>query len=278
MKQETYTSEELKEIQKKELEILKEIDKLCGGNNIEYFIVGGTALGAVRHKGFIPWDDDIDIGMRRAEYEKFLEIAPDKLDKKYYLQSPYTDNKVPYFFAKVRMNDTVFMEYCNRNTKMHHGIYVDVFPFDEVPDDDVLGRKHFLRVQRLIRWFTLKTVKDVSREPENIKQKLRAVVRRIIYVCASVIPIKTITKKLQSEITKYNGTNQQSYTCLNCPKYKGDMVLRERSFPLVECEFEDMTVYMPRNKDEYLRTHYGDYMQLPSENERVGHKPYRIQF
>ncbi len=89
----------------------------------------------MEHGGFIPWDDDVDIGMTRENYEKFLEIAPEKLKNDYFLQTRKTDKKAPYMYAKVRKNGTVFMEWNKRNLDMHHGIYIDIFPYDNVPDD-----------------------------------------------------------------------------------------------------------------------------------------------
>ena len=100
-----YKSDELKRIQEKECYILESIVSICERNCIEYFLIGGTCLGAVRHNGFIPWDDDIDIGMTRENYDKFLSIAKEQLPSNLYLQKPGLDDRVcPYFYAKVRLN------------------------------------------------------------------------------------------------------------------------------------------------------------------------------
>lgn len=106
-----YYGEELKKVQECELEILAEVIKVCNENSIEYFVIGGTALGAVRHSGFIPWDDDIDIGMTRDDYERFLKIAPSKLKSDLFLQYYVTEPNSPTYFAKVRKNNTQFVEY-----------------------------------------------------------------------------------------------------------------------------------------------------------------------
>lgn len=102
-------AEELKELQKVLLDILKEVKRVCDENNIDYFIIAGTALGAVRHKGFIPWDDDIDIGMTRDNYEKFIKIANTKLSEEFFLQTMETEEETPFYFAKVRKNKTKFI-------------------------------------------------------------------------------------------------------------------------------------------------------------------------
>ena len=100
----------LRRLQQTEFEILKEFDRICKKHNIQYFLDSGTALGAARHKGFIPWDDDIDVGMLRSDYEHFLEICPKELEQKYFLQTIETDPGCPCLFAKIRKNGTIYQE------------------------------------------------------------------------------------------------------------------------------------------------------------------------
>lgn len=273
----SYTSEELKKIQNLELEALGEIIHVCQICNIEYFIIAGTALGAIRHQGFIPWDDDIDVGMTRENYRRFLEEAPKILPEKYYLQTPYNDKKNPYFYSKLRINGTKFIEYCNHRIDMNHGVYVDIFPFDEVPDDELLNKKQFDTVQRLIRIFSLRQSPDVSVEPKSLMEKIRAVFRISIYLCARIIPYNYLRDKLENKITKYNGTNQKAVACLNFPKRKTQYILKSDLYPLTTHTFDGLQVNIPSNYDAYLTTQYNDYMKLPPEDQRFGHKPYCIE-
>ena len=123
-----YTEEELEKIQALEIDALKIIVEICEQLEVEYFLIGGTTLGAIRHGGFIPWDDDIDIGMTRKNYIRFLEEAPKYLPKGYFLQTPYNEKNNPYYYSKLRIDGTLFVEYCNHKVKMNHGVYVDIFP------------------------------------------------------------------------------------------------------------------------------------------------------
>lgn len=128
----------LRQLQMTELEILDEFVRICEENNLHYYLVGGTLLGAVRHHGFIPWDDDIDVAMFRKDYDRFAEIAPQKLHPQYFYQCPDTD---PYYFltyAKIRKNGTEVYEERFRNAKFHKGVFIDIFPLDFCPKPGII--------------------------------------------------------------------------------------------------------------------------------------------
>ena len=124
-----------------QLEIANEVKKICENYKIKYFLIAGTLLGAVRHRGFIPWDDDLDMGMLRKDYIKFLKIARKELDDKYYLESWKVASGYGLPFTKIRMNGTKYIERNSKDVNCHLGIFIDIFPFDNVPDN---------KVQRLI--------------------------------------------------------------------------------------------------------------------------------
>lgn len=271
-----YSNEELEIIQKIEKKALEVIIEICNHLNIEYFLIGGTTLGAIRHGGFIPWDDDIDLGMTRENYLRFLNEAPAFLPQGYFLQTPYNEKNNPYFYSKLRIDGTSFVEYCNHRVKMHHGIYVDIFPFDEVPDDDHANLKQFNNVQKLVRIFTLRQSPDVSMKPTTFLQIIKSFVRKIAHYFVQIIPYKFLCNKLEKEFTKYNGTQQSSFACLNFPKRKTEYIKKRDLYPLKKWKFDDVSVYIPNNYDAYLKTHYGDYMKLPEPKNRFAHKPYKI--
>ena len=122
----------LRKVQLKELEILLEIKRICDNNNINYYLCFGTLLGAVRHKGFIPWDDDVDIYMKRDDYNRFLQVAPNQISKNFFIESSKFNSNFPRTFTKVKANGTIFLEKYFQSTGVHPGIWVDVFPLDSL--------------------------------------------------------------------------------------------------------------------------------------------------
>lgn len=137
-----YTVEELSLLHTELYNILGEIIRVCKKYDISYFVIGGTAIGALYDQAILPWDDDIDIGMLRKDYNRFLEVAPKELSNAYFLSWIGTDPHTPYYFAKVKKNNTVFIEKMFREVPMHPGIFVDIFPFDRIPDNKFLRKIH----------------------------------------------------------------------------------------------------------------------------------------
>ena len=143
--------ETLRGVQLIQLEIAKEVHRVCLKNNLCVFMLGGTLLGAVRHKGFIPWDDDFDFGMMRKDYDKFLEIAPIQLGEKYYLLEWKQNKDYPLHMVKIMKKGTIYKEK-NRNDKAGHGIWVDLFAYDHIPENlaDQKWQKRKLMVFRAL--------------------------------------------------------------------------------------------------------------------------------
>ena len=129
-------SDLMKKVHKVQLEMALEVKRICQNNNIKYFIIAGTLLGSVRHGGFIPWDDDLDIGMLREDYDRFIKIAQKEIGEEYFLQTWDTDSGFALPIAKIRKNGTKFIEQNSSKSELHNGIYIDIFPFDNVPDSD----------------------------------------------------------------------------------------------------------------------------------------------
>lgn len=265
----------LNQVQEIELEILQKFHSICEKHNLVYFLDAGTLLGAVRHKGFIPWDDDIDVGMPRNDYEKFLKIAQNELGDKYFLQNRKTDKNYPFNFSKIRKNNTSFVEWGLRNVKMHHGIYIDIFPYDILP---IENQEEYMReCLYLDKQFLRKFVPDLMREKEpGMKGFLKNLYKKTIYFLYKFIPEKMLDKKAKQLFTKYNNLDYKDkiYACHSFRdfyKFEGNII-----FPISKVNFEGYKFNAPHDTDKFLRKFYDDYMQLPPKDQRQGHSPYLI--
>jgi len=246
-------------VQDKILEIMKYIDKLCRDNGIVYYIMGGTALGAVRHGGFIPWDDDLDIFMTPDQYEKFKSAFENDNNGKFVLQEWRT---VPDYleYAKVRMNGTTFIESSFKDRKdMHHGIYVDIMILHKAP----LSKAR----QRLI-YLQSKFVTLYGLSQRNWKPKTR--MQAALLFTTKLLPRKAIAKWCYKNIYKYDNLKDRFVWCYFITKAKFKQGIFEK--PLfedpVDIPFDDTMLMGSRHIKEYLAYRYGDYMKLPSEAER----------
>ena len=142
------SSERLRKLQLVQLLSLLEIKRICDKHNIHYTPIGGTLLGTIRHKGFIPWDDDIDVGMLREEYNKFLEVAKDELRPEFFLQTYETDPNYPKALARLCVNGTRYMLKWEKDADIHHGVFTDIFPYDNSPNDKLQQMYH----KYMIKW------------------------------------------------------------------------------------------------------------------------------
>ena len=241
------------------LETMKFIDNLCRENGIVYYIMGGTALGAVRHGGFIPWDDDLDIFMTPDQYEKFKTVFDECSCKKFVIQEWRTDSKY-LEYAKVRMNGTTFIEEHFKDCKdMHHGIYVDIMILHKVPEN--------LLIQKLV-YFESKfvTLYGLSQRNWMPKSGLQAMVLKSL----KFLPCKIITRIAYSHIYKYDNRKNNYKYCYWITPAKFRNGLFDKSFfeHPVDVPFEDTKFLGSEKIKEYLEYRYGDYMKLPSEEQR----------
>lgn len=237
------------------LELLKEFDRICKKHNIHYVIFCGSALGAVRHKGFIPWDDDLDVSMLRDDYEHFLKVAPDELKEQYYLQAEFSEHW-PMNFSKLRKNHTTCLEkYHPKDKKSHQGIYIDIFPCDNAADKD-RGRKWQFYASRIV------VAKALSRRGYETDSRMK----KVFMACCHLLPMKPFHRYA---MRKKKNDSKYVHTFLACTsKYKKGVYKRSWFTETIEMDFEDMKVPVSVHYDELLTTMYGDYMTLPSEEER----------
>lgn len=253
------------------LDIAKEIKRVCDEYDIRYFMDSGTLLGAVRHKGFIPWDDDMDIGMLRKDYERFIKIAPNKLKDGYFLQTWNSDPGYPYAFAKVRKLGTIFIEASSQfSDQKHREIWVDIFPYDVLPDDVSLQKrnKYKLKILEYSLWMKCGLRPWMN---HNAKWEILAVKCKYIpYILYGYFhDNEWLKKEYEYYLTRFNNTSSKKYvSATSGGEYGRWSVPRGCLDNLKELNFEDTSFLAPADFDTYLTIFYGEYMKLPPAEKR----------
>ena len=273
-----YNSDILRHLHGELKETLREVVRVCEEANIPYFIQGGTAIGAHFFDDIVPWDDDIDLGMTRENYERFLREAPALLDKQYTLQEFTTEPDTPFYFAKVRKVGTRFVESEWVGLPISEGIYIDIFPYDRIPDDERRARKQRAKVGFWINCFMAKSVwlwrwfgkpNNGVVFPKSLPSCLA------IRLVSSLYSKAKIYNKLNAELTRYNNTSASRYNIVRMPK---DMIPVKDIEHLEERKFGDIVVMAPANIESYLRSHYGDIQKWLPEEKRLNHAPELLAF
>ena len=254
--------EETRKMHNVQLEMMIELDKICRKHNIKYILEGGSLLGAVRHKGFIPWDNDMDVRMLRPDYERFCEIANKELSQGIFFQNYNTDKGYPWLYGKLRKQGTKAVRLGQDRLKMESGIWLDIFPCDGVPDNNAEKKIHN-KVAKLCR----KTL--YARTARYITNKWYA---KLGWNIVCIIPRKLVYKVSEYMSRKYTIYNCKKVGIIGWHGIEDVNGFELRYFnELTELEFEGHKFYCPRDWDNYLRYAYGDdYMVIPSvENRQV---------
>ncbi len=247
-----------------QIEMLKHFIEICEKENLQYFLIGGTALGAVRHKGFIPWDDDIDVGLPRKYYEKFINVAQKYLPEYYFIQNIYTDPDYPNNFSKMRYSGSTFIEKSCQNIKMNHGIYIDIFPLDGYTDINNLQKKFELKKKLLT--IRINQVFDLELKKISLRNKLISFLLRIVY------PDYRVAVKKREQLYKTYKYEDCEYVANHGGAWGQKEIMLKSCFGKGTMgEFEGMKVMIPEKYDQYLKNVYGDYMTLPPVEKRIGH-------
>lgn len=264
-----------KEVQQISLELLKEVHEFCIDNNIKYTLFSGTLIGAIRHHGFIPWDDDLDIALPRPDYDKFIHSFKSKKGNKLFSREIQTD-KVSIAFARFcEMNKTTVID-SHPWIQEEKGVWIDIFPLDGIDKDYNLAQNRIEKIFDI--WHlgcNIRLSKASTKYHKSYLLKIRQIIKRIYYFFISIIfrpydkHIK-LCKELDYKDAVYYanlawpGWKMREY----CPKHVLD------DYILVP--FEDSKFYVMKGYDESLRLKYGDYMQMPPIDQRKATHPFNI--
>lgn len=247
-----------KKIWQKELDILEKIIQICEKNNIQYSLSGGSLLGAVRHQGYIPWDDDIDIIMKRKEYNNFLNIAEKEFKYPYFIQYYKTEKNYIRGHAQIRNSETTaILE--NENDCFNKGIFVDIFPLDNVPDNNLIKNiflKNIILKKRIIM------IKK-SKSNKNLKDMIKGIIKRRFN-------LEKLIYKYEKYIQKYNNKKTKQSGAIGYLPYefKYDNSWFEN---YIELPFEYLNVKCIKDYDKLLTRQYGNYMEIPKDKNGNKH-------
>lgn len=246
----------IQELKKLQIMILRDVASFCEQEQISYFLAYGTALGAVRHHGFIPWDDDIDIMMPRPDYERFLALFNKKHQSYYHVYSFPADDNYSLPFAKVGDTRTDMFEFLYK--KDDFGVYIDIFPLDGIQGGVQIRQMKFLSM-------LLNTKKALLGKHRSLLKNSLIVFGKIILFAVSK---RRILKKM-NRISNSLSYEKASNVCVLCSTTAEREIFDKRLFTdYVYVPFENYQFRVPSNYDQYLKQCYGDYMTLPSEEER----------
>lgn len=249
----------VRQLQLKLLEIFLYFKKICEKNNLTYWCGGGTMLGAIRHKGFIPWDDDLDVFLPRKDYERLYEIWNQVADTSNYVLVR-TDEKANYHHAAMNLVDirTTYVNKHSENEDIYHGIYIDVIPFEGCPNS---------RIERAVQIYhsIMFSVFNVQRLPDNQGSLLRLPTKILLSLVRSPQSRYRIWKKHQDKMTQYDFFTAK-YVKETITSFQGLFRLYDRGcFDTIDADFEGIKVKIPAGYDHYMKRVYGDYMNMPKD-------------
>ena len=250
----------MNEIQQKLLEIAKEYIKVCEKLNLRYFVMFGSAIGALRHNGFIPWDDDIDFGMPRPDYEIFLKEAQKHLPNHYFVQTHETDKNYYCQYAKVRDSNTTAIESAVKDIDMNHGLWIDIFPLDGLPVS--------LKKRKKLDFIDFKILR---RRYQDYKYKLPQFHIKVAnFLVKILVPSKERAFKKSMKLAQKYEFDKSEYVFYMFSKRSKFNLKREWFDTYKTHKFEDIEVRIPCECEKILEMFYGDWKQLPPIDQRNG--------
>lgn len=252
-------SKEMKQIWNIEFEMLKELIRVCEKHNLKFVVDSGTLLGTVRHKGFIPWDDDIDVVMLREDYDKLLALPENEFKYPIFLQSAYSDKGYFRGHAQLRNSMTTgILPYEAEKVQFNQGIFIDIFPLDEMSKFEIINKFKCYRVKLNLKKFRLMFYKDES------KNKVKRFMKKILYIFLKNLKYKKMYKKFERKLSSKKFKNENVAKVSYYQKYKNYIPLKKEYFEEIEyLPFEDIMVPVPKKYDEVLKIYYGENYMMP---------------
>lgn len=262
----------LARVQRTELEMLCAVDALCKKYSIEYYLIGGTLLGAVRHKGFIPWDDDLDIAMPRKDYIRFREQCAPELEPVYFFQDSTTEEKYHLSFGKIRKNGTLFEEPKSSGLDINSGIYIDIFILDDAKKQTSLAQTLQGKIfKRLNGALFLKAYYP--------NMKSRSTGARLTHILSLPFTSRVLSRMTQRLMSVNSDDSSEYFVNLASQRgFRRQTMPKSMYRPAEELPFEGINFSVPHDYDGVLTRIFGDYMKLPPEEQRENHNPVKVSF
>ena len=275
-----YDPETLHRLQRVELDILRDFMDLCDRHNLTYFGIAGTGIGAKRHGGFIPWDDDIDVAMPRKDFERFLKYAKKELADRYIPLNAEYDSRFPMMTTRLMKKGTVFVEEALKDAKCPCGIFLDLYVMDNVADNKIA-----YELQSWEAWFwskllVLRCMPKPFLFQTGWKAKVIWGICRVVHEAMKLLHISPawLRKRCEKVCRRYEKKKTRRMAFLPDTSPYWNVIDKTKLFPLRKLPFEDLELNFANNMEELLTNQYGAYMEMPPVEKRKTHYPYRLKF
>ncbi len=273
IKSNRYDDDTLKHLQQVEKKLFKYFMKVCEDNDLTYFMYAGSLLGTVRHEGFIPWDDDIDVIMFREDFEKLNKVFEKNIGKEYKFFNVLNEETYHYTWGRLTLKDTLFREWWGNQVDYTPNIFLDIFILDNIPNNKF---KWFIQKWRSFALNQLSIYSIIKYQNES---KIKEIIQQSVYYFLKIIPISplTIRKRCVNSFSKYQG-EECDKVCDFPSEFFMPVSNKSDWLPVRKAKFEDLEVNIPNNYDKILTMDFSDYMQLPPEDKRFNPAPEEIDF
>lgn len=276
-----YSNENIKKIQSLELQALKDFIDLCERHHLRYFAIAGTCLGAIRHRGFIPWDDDIDVALPREDFNLFIKYADKELTEKYYLLDMEHNENYPLFSTRLCVKGTHFVEEYFKSINCPFGIFLDIYAYDNLADEKKDLKKQVRQSWLYSKLIILWHIRKPFLFQKGFKAKMIWAACGLIHGCLHFfhVPLKWLQRKGEGAVRRYEHVKTRRMGLLTDTDPAWGTLATEDIFPVVKVPFEDIEINLPQNYKKLMTQCYGaDYMTPPAPENRKTHYPAILDF